>query len=560
MNKFLDAYSMRALQDKIKLAVESFTTQRTTVDLVDSSHGHLSTSIALKQDNPKEFAERLVQKLQEIFSNLDLEINIAPSGFINFIVQKHLLIAGLKEIIIMQEDYGKPMLKAKISIDHTDVNPTGMPHAGHARLAVIGDVVCRFLLWCGGNVHRDYLLNDCGNQINALLESVKVRIAQLNGDVNIIIPKDGYHGDYLIKVAQDAINQKISDQNLLEFALNSLNDTIMSDLSALNVHFDLITAESDLQRHDMDNVIKLLSKEIYYGKLPKPKSHEGEWDPQDTLLLRRYANQQTEEDIPLRKNNGDWTYFAGDTAFHLRRINRGASWLINVFGSDHENQAPKLQRCLDVICPDQNRPILSFVWCQIVSLVKDGNQIKMSKRAGNYLTLKDLLNELQPDILRVAMLTRSSNSPLTIDVNLFQSMSEDNPYYYLQYAYARTCSVIRMAEKLYPDILLDHCIANLDLLDSKEELEHIYKLLRWPTQVERLLSNISTIHQLLIYARMIANSFHVLWSSGSAHQTKKFILPDNLEISRARLALVYATQQTLHSIFNIVGITPLTSL
>lgn len=508
------------------------------IPLEDLSYGHFSTNFALRHPQPKEMAE----KIAKLFENHPAITAQEVRGFVNFTLKPHVVRSGLQTMLRAGDKYGHPNLQTRVSVDHTDVNPTGLPHAGHARLAVTGDTICNFLEWCGCKVYREYILNDCGNQISALLKSVQARQAELQGHP-FEIPKDGYHSEYLKEIA--ALTLKKQPEDLKQFVITTITNDIMVTLARIGVRFNHITSETELQASGkVAQAIESISQHTYHGKLPAPKSHVGHWNAEKILLLRN----ESMGDMALQKANGQWTYFASDIAFHKLRIDRGIALLVNVFGSDHHAHEPKLRHAITLL---GNTPI-QFAFCQMVSVIKNGKQYRMSKRAGNYLTIEDLISELGPEILRVAMLSRGLNSPLTIDVDLFTSMSKDNPYYYIQYAYTRTCSLLRHAESIL--INTNPAEVDLDALQEPEEINHAMILMRWPHQVQKCVSQLSNIHHLLSYARAISTSFHAWWCAGTTHQHKRFCIPDNLALAKARLALVYATQKLLETVMNILGV------
>lgn len=536
--------------------------------LEDCKHGHFTTKHAFRQPNPVEYAENLVAQFNA--TSAETKASVAGRGFVNFQLSHTQLTQELGELLTAQSGYGKPYATGKISVDHTDVNPTGLAHVGHARLATAGDSLYRFLSWCGYQVSREYLLNDCGHQVDMLIESVRARIAEICGQP-CTIPADGYHSPYLREVAQKALDGGVSDDKLRGFVLETTTCDVMRDLGQMGVEFDQIVSEQWLQDSGrVERAVGALGDNVYTGTLPKPKSHTGTWNPQPLTLLRMKdggvgdangadtvaSTDDAAEDVAVRKSNGAWTYFAGDIAFHKLRIDSGADQLINVFGADHHAHGPKLVRAVKLLSGKNPVP-LQFLWVQMVSLKRDGKQLRMSKRAGDYVTLADLVDWLGADVVRVAMLSRNLNSPLEIDIDLLQTMSSDNPYYYMQYAYARTCSVQRMASADLDD---DYCDADLSLLTEGAELNHIATLLRWPVQAERIAANVSNIQHLVSYARAVSESFHAWWCDGSTHQSRRFVVADNPRLTRARLALVRATQVVLEVVMSLIGIKPLREL
>jgi len=536
---------LSAICNQLSNIFEPITKSKIDIE-ISSNFGHLSTNFALKQPNPREYAKQI---LDAITLPEGISATIDGPGFVNFHLANEIFIKCLVEILRIKHNYGTLDLNCKISVDHTDPNPTGAVHIGHGRLAVIGDTICRFLSWCGGDVSREYLLNDSGNQIDLLVQSIETRIAQKSGQ-DVQMPANGYHGEYINEWAEEVMKQK--PENLREFALNLSLQEAIRDLKRINVEFDNIHSEREMQQTEVQSAVDQLKDNIYIGVLPPPKGYDGEWDTKEITLLRKHDGKDSEEDIPIKKHNGNWTYTAGDIAFHKRRIDANAKWLIDVFGSDHHGHGPRLQRVVHLLNPTVK---LDIVFCQIVNLTEHGVHVRMSKRAGKFLSLSEALEKIHPDVFRVSILTKNSDSPLTIDMDILQSSSvTNNPYYYLQYTYVRTRSVLSKSEGI------EFANADLTLLKEQEEINHISTLLQWPLYVKSIRNNLSNIHYLLSYARKICESFNIWWHAGSSYQIKKIIIPDNKELSKARLSLIYATQIILEIIFSIIGIKPLDSL
>jgi arginyl-tRNA synthetase len=526
----------QCIKDKLGIDQEVVVTP-----LEDLAYGHLTTNCALRDPNPEARAAQIVALFD---GHPDLRARVAGKGFVNFRLTRECVWHELRELILDPEGYGRPNLGMSVSVDHTDVNPTGLPHAGHARLAVIGDTICNLLEWAGCKVYRDYILNDCGNQIDALMASVRARQDELAGNP-LVLPEDGYRGEYIKEIALLVKDAKPAD--VRQFVLDTINNETMRTLGRLGVRFDQITSEQTLQTTGaVEDAVRSLEAYTYHGTLPPPRSHSGPWVAESMLLLR--SGSEKLNDIPLRKNDGHWTYFAGDIAFHRMRLGRKVDLLINVFGADHHAHAPKLQRAVSLM----GSTPLECIFCEMVSVMKDGKPLRMSKRAGNYLTCEDLIDQLGADVLRVAMLVRSMSQKLVIDVDLFNSMSKDNPYHYIQYAYARTCSLLKNGGSLIGENL---STVDLSYLVEHEELEHAVVLMRWPYQVHRCCKQPSQVHHLLSYARTISQSFHAWWCSGTTHHLKRFVTDDR-SVSKARLALVYTTQIILRTIMSIIGIVP----
>ncbi len=543
-------------------------TQFTLENPKDLSHGDFSTNICmvsaqLHKINPVEAAEKITNDLldHESFES----IHFAKPGFINFMVKKviwyEFLLKKLDTNILFNQNIG---IGEIVNIEYVSANPTGPLHIGHCRGAVFGDVLANLLESTGFNVVKEYYINDAGSQIDLLAKSVILRIEELQSNKKIdSFPAELYPGEYLIDVAQSIIKSHGEDVNQREdyFELvksqtvHLLLEGIKSDLSLLSIEQNKFVSEKDLvNQGKIDQAINRLEemKLIYQGELEKPKGKMiDDWEPREQMLFRS-STYGDEVDRPLQKSNGEWTYFANDIAYHFDKYQRGASHLIDIWGADHGGYIKRMHASIRALT--DNKAKFTVKLCQMVKLISDGQQIKMSKRSGDFITLREMVERVGSDSIRFMMMYRKNEAPLEFDFQKVTEQSKDNPVFYVQYAHARISSVLRNLKEQNIDIDLTN-FSNCDMSHLKDpsEILLIKKIMNYHSIVESAVSLLEP-HRIAYYLYELASEFHSLWNLGKVDKSKKFIDASNLPLTHARIALLVATQRNIKSGLGIIGV------
>lgn len=540
----------------------------------DSSHGDMATNAAMvlaKQARmkPRDIAELIAPGIGEL-DGVD-SVEIAGPGFINIRLGADFWAHRLREILIQGKSYGESNLGRgqPVNVEYVSANPTGPLHVGHARGAVFGDALASLMTKAGYDVTREYVINDAGNQIDALARSVHHRYCEALGVDKGPMPEGLYPGDYLIEPArklaerdQDKWLDAPEEEWLPELRLYSVDEMmalIRDDLSAMGIHQEVFTSERSLHVDGrvQDVVTELESHDqVYTGVLEPPKGKKlDDWEPRPQLLFRATA-WGDDVDRPLRKSNGDWTYFAADIAYHLDKYRRGFSQMIDVFGADHGGYVKRMIAATRAVSNDEAE--LTIRLCQMVNLFDGGEPVKMSKRAGTFVTLRDLVDRVGKDVVRFMLLTRKNEAPLDFDFARVLEQSRDNPVFYVQYAHARCCSVFRNVERDMPrlDVSRDALqSAELSCLAHPEELALIRLMASWPRQVEQA-AEAAEPHRLSFYLYDLASAFHAFWTRGRDAEELRFIHPDDPELTKARLALVDGVRTVIRSGLDVLGVTP----
>jgi len=540
----------------------------------DPSHGDIATNAAMvlaKQARmkPRNIAEVLVERLA---ADATVErCEIAGPGFINVRlapdvwrgVVAHILVTG---IAFGDSDVGagKP-----VNVEYVSANPTGPLHVGHVRGAVYGDALANLLEKAGHTVCREYYINDAGGQIDTLARSTHLRYREALGEDIGTIPEGLYPGDYLVAVGQaiasedgDQWRGKDEDAWLDPFrtkATAAMLELIRADLDSLGIHQD--TFSSELALHASGRVQQavdwLAARDLVYtGTLEPPKGKTPEdWEPRPQLLFK--ASQFGDDvDRPLQKSDGTWTYFAADIAYHFDKFQRGYPAMIDVLGADHGGYVKRMKAAVKAMTDGSGD--LDVRICQLVNLLDQGQPVKMSKRAGSFVTLRDVVDEVGRDVVRFIMLTRKNEAPLDFDFAKVTEQSRDNPVFYVQYAHARACSVLRnAANDLAGSDLSDAGLAAADLtpLTDPHELSLIRNLAAWPRLVEAA-AEAHEPHRIAFYLYDLASEFHALWTKGKDDATLRFIIEGAPELSRARVAMVRAVAVVIASGLAVVGVEP----
>ncbi len=496
--------------------------------------------------NPRQVAELIIENLPEEKVNLFKKVEIAGAGFINFFVKEEAMVHKLESIRRLDKEYGCSDMGGgqKVLVEFVSANPTGLLHMGHARNAVVGDTISNLLSASGYKVTREFYINDAGRQMDLLGESVFIRYRELYGFKGRI-PEDGYKGDYVKDIAAEIESSKgdslIKDythdaavEYCREFARGRLLGLIKLDLEDVGVLFDEWYSERE-NIHDLNGARKSKLEEV--GERLESKGALEQKDGALWFTATRYGDSQ---DWVLIKSDGSATYFLADIAYHEDKFERGFDNLINVWGADHHGHVSRLNAALTALGHDPSR--FNVVLIQFVRLMRGGEEISMSKRAGSYVTMRDVVNEVGADVMRFFLLMRSSESHLDFDLDLAKKESTENPVYYIQYAYARISSLFRKAEEEN----LSDSQDSIELLSKPEEIELIKRLLMYPEVVEESALSCAP-HKLSFYLQELASEFH-------AYYNKFRIVDDDRELSKARLYLVICVQTVLSNGLGLLGI------
>ena len=537
----------------------------------DAAHGDMATNAAMvlaKQagTKPRDLADALAEKLRE--NPRIEEVTVAGPGFINLRLPAAEWQGIVGAAIQAGADFGRGAREGrKVNVEFVSANPTGPLHVGHTRGAVFGDALAGLLDFAGWDVTREYYINDGGAQVDVLARSVYLRYREANGEA-IEIADGLYPGDYLAPVGA-ALAEKYGDSlmdadesvwlaDVREFATDKMMDLIREDLAALGVHMDYFYSEKSLYgTGQIESTLDDLDGKglIYTGVLEPPKGKKPEdWEPRPQTLFRSTAHGD-DVDRPIRKADGGWTYFAPDIAYHKDKVDRGFDLLIDVLGADHGGYVKRMKAAVAALS-DAKVP-LEIKLCQLVKLFKDGAEFKMSKRAGTFITLRDVLDEVGPDVTRFTMLTRKNDAPLDFDFSKAVEQSKDNPVFYVQYAYARTHSAFRTAaeEGLSPQVEQ----ADLSLLADTGELDLLKRIAEWPRMVETA-ANHQEPHRVAFYLYDLASAFHAQWNRYREDPDLRFVRADAPGLTDARLAMVMAVRVVLSAGLGILGVTPMTEM
>ena len=527
------------------------------------SHGDVACNAAMvlaKQASmkPRDLAERLVPEFQKIDGVTAVEI--AGPGFINLRVEPRLWTAEIDAIIDAGTDYGRNRSGGgrPINVEYVSANPTGPLHAAHARGAVLGDAMAGLLGFCGWKVTREYYINDAGAQVDVLARSAYLRYCEALGREIGDIPPGLYPGSYLVDVGQALaaeFGEIFLDSDEAEwlapvrsFTIDAILVGIREDLQALGIRMDLFSSERALvDSGAVQSAIDRLQEagHVYRGILEPPKGKEPEdWEPREQLLFRASAFGD-DTDRPLQKSDGSWTYFASDVAYHMDKLDRTGGPLINIFGVDHGGYVKRMMAAVEALSGRKGQ--LDIQLCQLVNLMENGKPVKMSKRAGTFVTVRDVIKAVGSDVIRFIMLTRRSEQTLDFDYARVTEQSRDNPVFYVQYAHARACSVLRQAEAQAEGD------AALHQLNDPAEMAVIRLLAGWPRQVVSAAAAHEP-HRIAFYLMDLAAAFHALWTAGRENPDLRFIRDEAPLLTAARLRLVKATALVIRSGLGVLAI------
>ncbi|MDC1130575.1 arginine--tRNA ligase [Pelagibacteraceae bacterium] len=487
----------------------------------------------------------LANQFKNLFENKikDFEnIEIAGPGFLNIKLSKSAIIKNINSILKINQSYGSYKSNNKYNIEFVSANPTGPMHVGHCRGAIYGDVLANLLKFNGNTVVKEYYINDYGNQIKNFVESVFLRIREIKYNEKFPLNKNLYPGFYIKGIAQKILNNhdknyenldKIYDF-LKEKSLEESMNLIKKDLNLLGISHDSFFSETDLvNRNLVDEAVKKLSdnKFVEEGFLPPPKGEKSENWKKIKRLIFKSTIFGDDTDRALQKNDGTWTYFANDVAYHMDKVNRNYDFLINILGSDHTGYIKRITAAVSALSDSKVK--LNCKVCQLVKLFKNGKPFKMSKRAGEFISAQDLLTEVNKDQIRFMMLNRSNDVELDFDFDKVKEKSKDNPVFYVQYAFARINSLHR-ALKLNLNSKIILCNDNFKLNDNEEKI--IKKIFEWPKIVESV-SKKYELHKIPFYLYELSTLFHSYWSKGNTDKKYKFI--ENNEIKRIEILAIF---------------------
>jgi arginyl-tRNA synthetase len=540
----------------------------------EAAHGDIATNAALvlakpAGKNPRELAALLAERMAA--HHAIEKAAVAGPGFINLSLDPRFWHGRLRDMLEAGTAYGDSDIGAgqPVNVEYVSANPTGPMHVGHARGAVVGDVLAALLAKAGFAVTREYYINDAGTQVDVLARSAYLRYREALGEDIGAIPDGLYPGDYLkevgTKLARRDGEKWLGEPEdtwlapLRDFTIAAMMDMIRADLDRLGVVHDVFSSEREMvAAGGVDEAYKLLkdSDLIYTGVLEPPKgTTPDDWEARPQTLFK---SSQFGDDVdrPLRKSDGTWTYFASDTAYHLDKYRRGFTTMINVWGADHGGYVKRVAAAVKALTGGKG--VLDVKLCQLVSLLDGGEPIKMSKRAGTFVTLRDVVDEVGKDVVRFIMLTRSNDATLDFDLQKVVEQTRDNPVFYVQYAHARACSVFRNAARDLPGVATDTADllkAPLDALTEAEEIDLIRLMASWPRVVESA-ADAHEPHRIAYYLQELAAAFHGLWNKGNADADARFLVAD-ADTTTARLALVRGVQNVIASGLAVLGVTPL---
>ena len=540
----------------------------------DPSHGDLATNAAMvlakaAGQPPRVLAERLAP-LIAVDTHID-KVEIAGPGFINLTLSFAFWPSVLRMVLEQGASYGRSAIGKgeAVNVEYVSTNPTGPIHVGHCRGAVFGDALANLLDFTGFAVTREYYVNDAGAQVDALARSVYLRYREALGETIGEIPEGLYPGDYL-----KPVGEKLADQHGKELlamkesewlpivraaALQAMLAMIEEDLAQLGIRHDVFFSERSLSEGPRDEVAETIADLkardlIYKGRLPPPKGKVDEdWEDREQLLFRSTAFGD-DIDRPLVKSDGSYAYFASDIAYHRDKFRRGFKSMIDVLGADHSGHVKRMKAAVAALTDGEAE--LDIKICQLVRLFRAGEPVKMSKRAGTFVTLREVVDEVGAGPVRFMMLYRKNDAPLDFDFAKVTEQSRDNPVFYVQYAHARASSVLRNVREAFPDLDPEEgslAVSDLGRLTDEAEVALIRRIAQFPRLVEAA-ATAHEPHRIGFYLYDLAGDFHGLWNRGKDLPQLRFIYESDRELTRARIALVAATKRVLASGLGILGV------
>jgi arginyl-tRNA synthetase len=536
----------------------------------DPSHGDLATNAAMvlakpAGTNPRALAEAIAGELRKVQGVIGVEI--AGPGFLNLKLEASVWLAELQAIADQGDDYGGSTLGTDktVNVEYVSANPTGPMHMGHCRGAVVGDALANLLQYAGYKVTREYYVNDAGGQVDVLARSAHLRYREAQGEDVGDIPEGLYPGDYLVPVGQklateygDKFVAAPEAEWLVPFrqaAVAMMMDMISSDLGLLGIHHDIFASEAEVQRAKKPEAAEAFLRErglVYDGELEPPKGEpDPDWEPV-TLPLFKSTEFGDDQDRPIRKSDGSWTYFGADMAYHFQKAQK-ADWLIDIWGADHAGTVKRIKAAVAALTEGKVEFDVKLV--QMVRLLRGGEPIKMSKRAGNFVTLADVVREVGKDVVRFTMLTRKADAQMDFDFAKVVEASKDNPVFYVQYAHARICSTLRKAES---EEGFRPSSEHLGLL-GQEEIALVREAANFPRIVEAA-AKAGEPHRIAFFLGDLAAAFHAYWNLGNDQPDKRFILAQSPELSSARLFLADKVGQVIRNGLRLMGVEAATQM
>jgi arginyl-tRNA synthetase len=530
----------------------------------DPAHGDLATNAAMvlakpAGSNPRALAELIAGELAKA-SGVN-GADIAGPGFLNLKLDASVWLDELRGIAARGADYGRSSMGSgrRVNVEYVSANPTGPMHMGHCRGAVVGDALANLLEFSGYAVKREYYVNDAGGQVDVLARSVHLRYREALGETIGDIPEGLYPGDYLVPVGQrlarehgDTFVGKPESEWLALFRTVAVADMLVmikDDLALLGIHHDLFASEAEVQNAKKPEAAEAFLREhglVYDGELEAPKGElDPDWEPV-TLPLFKSTQFGDDQDRPIRKSDGSWTYFGADMAYHFQKA-QDADWLIDIWGADHAGTVKRIKAAVAALTEGKTDFDVKLV--QMVRLLRGGEPIKMSKRAGNFVTLADVVREVGKDVVRFTMLTRKADAQMDFDFAKVVEASKDNPVFYVQYAHARICSTLRKAENeegFRPDV-------NHVAMLGDEELALVREAANFPRIVEAA-AKAGEPHRIAFFLGDLAAAFHAYWNLGNDRPDKRFILAQSPELSAARLFLADNLGQVIRNGLRLMGV------
>ena len=541
----------------------------------NKEHGDISTNFALivskkLKKNPFKVAE----EVKEILSKIDFvsKIQIAGPGFINLFLKDFIWHNFCHKALVNKNSYGRNNIgnKKQTNIEFVSANPTGPLHIGHARGAVFGDSLANIMEFSGYDVTREYYINDAGEQINFLARSVYARYIEILIEKKFDYGTDLYPGEYLIPIAEEIIKKygrKFIDCEESEWinifketSINYLLLDIKEDLARIRItHDSFVSENSIIKSGKIQKTIEHLKKNnlLYNGRLDPPKGIlKEDWESRDQLLFRS-TNYGDDLDRPLTKSDGSWTYFATDAAYHYEKCEKKYDILINVWGADHGGYIKRIEGIVNA--SSNSKVDFNVSLCQLVNVVKNGIQVKMSKRKGDFVTLREVIEIVGPDVLRFIMLTRKNDASLDFDLESVTKQSKENPVYYVQYAHARIRSLFKKAANEKIDKIDFDKDVDFNLLNHPSEINLMKLVSTWPRIVE-LSAKSHEPHRVTYFLTEIASEFHHLWSLGNTQPEMRYIISNEIKLTKTRLALAESIRIVISLGLLLIGVKPLEEL
>jgi len=543
----------------------------------DPAHGDMATNAAmvLAKDagqKPRDLAESIARNLRA--DDLVAKVDVAGPGFINLTLKPQAWIEALRTAVELGPRYGKIDIGRglPINVEYVSTNPTGPMHVGHGRIAVFGDALASLLAFTGFKVTREYYVNDAGAQVDQLARSACLRYREALGEDIGVIPEGLYPGEYLKPVGEALAAQygsALKDKSETEWlplvrdkAVEMMMAAIRADLAALNVTQEVFFSERSLIEGPVDRVAETIEwlrarGLVYEGRLPPPKGAPVEdWEDREQILFRATAFGD-DSDRPLKKSDGSYTYFASDIAYHRMKLERGFRGLVDVWGADHAGYIKRLRAAVAALSGGDVELDIKIV--QLVKLLRAGEPVRMSKRAGDFVTLREVVSEVGRDAVRFMLLFRRNDAALDFDLAKVLEQSRDNPVFYVQYGHARARSVFRNARAAFPDLPADFADpaaageAALERLSDPAELALMRRIALYPRVVEGA-SAAHEPHRIAFYLFDLASEFHALWTLGNASPHLRFIIQNDRQMTVARLVLVQGVVTVLASGLALLGV------